>query len=173
MEITENLVYVKSSIDIFIDIIKAFSIIIFTYYTNFKLTNQKVNMSLISIIWMAITSVIYVLIKKQVNYLIGIITLTIAISLIFSTKNIGKTIGATIISLTINHILSIISIIISFLIKKLLNINNDYFHLISIDMLHHTKHSHEMIMFHKIKKLENHSSILKHLEPKLFYLINI
>ena len=157
MEVNENLTYITSNIDVMIDIIKVFSIIIFTYYTNHKLINKKATANFKDIILMIILSFAYVFIKKRVNYLIGIISLTISISLIFSTHNIGKTILTTIISLSINYILSTISIIINFFISILSGISNDYFHLIMITILH-------MIMLYsilKIKKLKYGISFLR------------
>lgn len=151
MGVNENIIYVKSNIDIFIDIIKVFSIIIFTYYTNFKLTNQKVTIKIKNIVLMIIIAIVYVVIKKEVNYLIGIIALVTAVSLIFSTQNVGKAILITTISLSINYILSIISIIMNyFFVKKNLNIDNDCFHLFTISFLH----AIILVLLFKIKKLK-------------------
>lgn len=136
MVTNEFLAYMKSNVDIVIDSIKVLSLIGFTYYTNAKLINQRNIISLRKVILMMIFAIIYVLIKKKINYLIGIVSLIIAISLLFSTKNIGKSILATTISLSINQIISIFASIICFLIIVLLNITNDYFYLIIIIFLH-------------------------------------
>ena len=131
-----NIIYIESSLRIFIDILKVFSLIIFTYYTNFKITHKKIVINFINIILMIMIAIFYVFIKKEVNYLIGIISLTIAISLTFSIDNIGNSILSTIISLSINHTLSIFSIIICFCINKIFNISNDYFNLVIITICH-------------------------------------
>jgi len=147
MDVNENLIYVQTNLDLFVDIIKVLSLIIFTYLTNFKLTNKKNTINLTNIVLMTITAIIYVLIKKEINYAIGIISLILVISLIYSSKNVGNSILATTISLGINHILSIIAIAIAFFINTIFSVNNDYFLLITITIFH-------MVMLYRILKIK-------------------
>lgn len=157
MEINENLMYIKASISMIADVLKVFSLVIFIYYTNFKLINQKFTVNIPRAILMIFIAIAYVGIKKEVNYVIGIISLTISVSLIFSTKNIGKAVLTTIISLSINHILSITSSVICFFINMILRINNDYFNLFTITLIH-------IVMLYsvfKIRKLKQGISFLK------------
>lgn len=158
MVIDESLlVYIKTNINIIVDIIKVISLMLLTYYTNFKLTNTRKNINLKKIILIIVAATIYVLIKKEINNLVGIISIIITTSLIYSTKNMSNNIVLTTISLSVNYILSTVSVIISFLINVLLNINNDYVLLIIITIVH-------IIILYgilKIKKIKYGISFLK------------
>ena len=155
----ENLIlYVRENIDIVVDLIKVVSIILFTYYTNYKLVNQKARINVRKSILMISTAIIYVLIRKEVNNFVGVISLLVAISLICSTRNIGNTMLATSISLSINYTLSTVSIIICFFINTILKIYNDYIILVIITLIHAVM----LCGILKIKKLKYGISFLKY-----------
>lgn len=135
MEVNDSLIYAQSSISVIVDIIKVFFLVMLTYYTNFKITNQKLHFKFKNFIAIVLISAFYVNIKTEVNYFTSIISLIIMITCVFSTDNIGNAILTTTLSLTINHTFETISIIICFFINKLLNINNDYFYLMAIIIL--------------------------------------
>ena len=154
----ENVIlYINSNKDIIVNMISVLLMIICTYYTNFRLINQKVIINLKQFLGMIITGMFYVIIKEKINYIIGVISLIIAISIIFSKSNLGTTFIATTISLSINYILSIISSIITFVINTTFDINNDYLNLIIMNILH-------VMMIYgifKIKKLKYGVTFLK------------
>lgn len=154
----ENVIlYINSNKDIIVNMISVLLMIICTYYTNFRLINQKVIINLKQFLGMIIIGMFYVIIKEKINYIIGVISLIIAISIIFSKSNLGTTFIATTISLSINYILSIISSIITFVINTTFDINNDYLNLIIMNILH-------VMMIYgifKIKKLKYGVTFLK------------
>lgn len=136
MYTNENLVYVQRDI---INFIETYFFIIFSYYTNCKISNKKTIMGkkfIINCVFIILITSTYLLIKTNINYFTAIFALIGMISLIFSTDNLIKSTVTTIISTGINYVLSSISIIICFITSKILNVNNDYINLIIITILH-------------------------------------
>lgn len=116
-------------------IIKTIELFLLTYYCNFKITNQKINLSIKNIIFLFSAGIATGIIKYQVNNFVSTIILIIIISIVFSDKDFGKNIVTTIISLSITYAIELISIIICFEIKRRLQIKNDYIELVIITIL--------------------------------------
>ena len=111
-------------------ILKTIIIAIFTYYTNFKITNKKVDVKKLFII--SIIGGICGIIKYHINYIVGVGSLIIMISAVFLDENLGKSILTTIISLSINYAVGLFAILISFISNKIFGIYNEYIRLIVI-----------------------------------------
>ena len=132
-----------------------------TYYTNFKITNTKINPNIkfiCKLFFVIISAILCGIIKKYFNYLISIIISIFVISIAFSKNNLLKTLITTVFSLAINYIISIITIIISFCIKKVvLKTDNDCINFAIIITLHILL----LIKIFKIKRLKYGFSFLK------------
>lgn len=111
-------------------ILKTIIIAMFTYYTNFKITNKKVDVKKLFII--SIIGGICGIIKYHINYIVGVGSLIIMISAVFLYENLGKSILTTIISLSINYAVGLFAILISFISNKIFGIYNEYIRLIVI-----------------------------------------
>ncbi len=144
-------------IDMKIDILKTFFIVIYTYYTFLKVSNctilnKKIN--IVSFFSMFFMSVVSVVIKYKVNSYMSIICLILLLSALFSiiTKgNFGYTTLTTIISASINYILFFVGIIITYIVNKIYIIKNDYINLILMLLI-------QAILLYRILKIKK----LKH-----------
>lgn len=133
-----DLIYIQNSISAE-NIIRIVFVAILSYYSNFRIKNQKItwdSKELCKIIFIIIIAAVCGALKYEVNYLISIMSLTMLISLIFSRDNIGKSILITIMSLSINYIISVIAIILCYLFNKIIKIDNDYIHLFIMIIFH-------------------------------------
>ncbi len=143
-----------------IKIIEMIAIAICTYYSNFKIANIKLRLSIVEISKVSLIIIFAILcgiLKYKVNYATLIISLAFIISLMFFKSNIGKSIIITIISLSINYLVLMIIIIIVFLGNKILNVNNDIFSL-TIILLGYIILLNKML---KIKKFKHGVTFLK------------
>lgn len=117
-------------------IIETIRLIILTYYCNFKLTNKKININMITCFILISEGILLGIIRYKVSYFITTLITIITIGVIFSRRNIGNSILTTIISLSINYAVELIAIIICFNIEEFFHIYNDYLELITITILH-------------------------------------
>ena len=121
--------------EIEISIIKTVCIILFTYYTNFRILNQKIEFKmkmLCKSILSIIVSIICVVLRYKINYLVSMVCLSLIVSIVFSPNKILT----TIISLGINYIISLVSVIINFAFNVVIKLNNNYVNLIFILLCH-------------------------------------
>ena len=138
-------------------ILKTIEMAILTYYSNFKIMNQKIKNNIKHIIILVLIGIVAGIIRFYTNYIISIIILILTISLLFSEKNIGNSILVTTISLSFNYIINLISIIICFNICYYLKIEDDYIKLLIISIID----SIVLINIFKIKKLKYGISFLQ------------
>ena len=139
IEVNLNFVFETNNVEMIVMCIKSVYITIFTYFTNFKIVDKKVNINLketLKIIAIIFFSIVLWLIRYQTNYLISIICSIFIISIIFSSKNIKQGILTTIISLSINYAISLLSIMISYVLNKIIRIENDYVNVMILLFIH-------------------------------------
>ena len=115
------------------NIIKTLLIIVFTYYSNYKIVGKKVKFNIESNMYIVIVGILCGMLRNYTNYLVSLISGVIMISIIYSRENIMNSILTTITSLSINYILEIIAIVITFFIYRILGLNyNSYFKILLI-----------------------------------------
>lgn len=153
--------YVKSSVELEISIIKNVFIVLFIFYTNFKITGNKIKFDFKLIknsIMIIILGIAYGIIKIYANLFITTISLILIISIIYSKIKIIKTIMTTITSFAINYMISLCTIIVTFAFDMITNLNNDYINVIVIIL------SHLLLLFlmFKIRRFKNGFSFLKY-----------
>lgn len=115
------------------NIIKTLIIIIFTYYTNYKITGRKMKINSLSSIYIIIVGLLAGVLRNHTNYLVCVVSEVLMISIIYSKENFINSIIKTIVSLSINYVLEIISIMLVFIICMIFDLNyNSYFKLMLI-----------------------------------------
>lgn len=124
-------------VNYFVDMIKMFFIILYTYCIAFKIINQKnfKNSKIFILIIFIALAVISKIIKNIYGYLYSIIYLDFLVAILFSklTKNnIGYSILITTMSLSISYIVFFVSLGISFFPNIVFNINNSFISLFII-----------------------------------------
>lgn len=153
--------YMQNNVEINISIIKTVFIILCTYYTNFRITNTKLELSfklLYKYIYIVVIAIICGLIKYGLNYFISLICSILIVSIIFSeNNNMLNALWTTIISLAINYVISFCTIIISFIVNVIIQINDNYVNLGIIIV------SHIALLYNvlKMKRLKYGLSFLK------------
>ena len=153
--------YMQNNVEINISIIKTVFIILCTYYTNFRITNTKLELSfklLYKYIYIVVIAIICGLIKYGFNYFISLICSILIVSIIFSeNNNMLNALWTTIISLAINYVISFCTIIISFIVNVIIQINDNYVNLGIIIV------SHIALLYNvlKMKRLKYGLSFLK------------
>lgn len=153
--------YMQNNVEINISIIKTVFIILCTYYTNFRITNTKLEFSfklLYKYIYIVVIAIICGLIKYGLNYFISLICSILIVSIIFSeNNNMLNALWTTIISLAINYVISFCTIIISFIVNVIIQINDNYVNLGIIIV------SHIALLYNvlKMKRLKYGLSFLK------------
>ena len=153
--------YMQNNVEINISIIKTVFIILCTYYTNFRITNTKLELSfklLYKYIYIVVIAIICGLIKYGLNYFIILICSILIVSIIFSkNNNMLNALWTTIISLAINYVISFCTIIISFIVNVIIQINDNYVNLGIIIV------SHIALLYNvlKMKRLKYGLSFLK------------
>ena len=105
------------------NIIKILMIIIFTYYTNYKIAGKKIKINSWNNVWIIIVGVLCGILRNYTNYLVSITSGVIMISIIYSKENIINSLLTTILSLSINYALEIISIVITFSLYMAFNLD--------------------------------------------------
>ena len=153
-------VYIQSSVELNISIIKTVFLMLFIFYTNFKITDKKIELNFELIKNNAIIIIFGIvcgIIKNEINLFISIMSSIFIISIIFSKNKITKTIIATVISLVINYTILSITIIINFIFNLMTKLNNDYINLIVIII----SHIFLLYCFGKVKRFKKGFSFLK------------
>ena len=160
MFVSMDQIYLKSSVELNINIIKNVFLILCIFYTNFKITDKKIELNFDLIrnnLILIVFGIICGIIKGQVNLFISIISSILIISVLFSKNKITKTIITTVISFSINYIISFITIVINFIFNLTTELNNDYINLIVIL----GNHIILLYLFCKIKRFKKGFSFLK------------
>ena len=160
MFVSMDQIYVKSSVELNISIIKNVFFLICIFYTNFKITDKKIEINLEFIknsAMLIVFGIICGIIKNEVNLFVSIISSILIISVLFSKSKITKTIITTIISFSINYTISFITIVINFIFNLTTKINNDYINLVVILV----NHAILLYLFCKIKRFKKGFSFLK------------
>ena len=153
-------IYVQSNVQINISIIKNVFLILFIYYTNYRITNRKVELNFKFIrdnLIIIILGIVCGVIKNKINLYISIISSILIISIFFSKDMITKSVITTIISYAINYMISYITIIINFIFNMITKLNNDYINLMVILIMH----IFILYYFFKIKRFKNGFSFFK------------
>ena len=136
-----NYILGLKEIELIVDAIKIFFIILFTCYIELKITNKSITSAkkiIMSILLLAL-SVICKILKDAygIFYYIICLILTISILTVKSNKsNIGYSILTTTISLTISYIIFLIAVAISFIPNVILNINHNFISLAIIVLIY-------------------------------------
>ena len=163
-----NIIMEIGDIKNIVDIIKLFYICVFTYYTNFKLINKKIKITLKNLIVVIISmlgiAVICKCIKNLLGYSYNIISMILLISIIFkllANYRFAYSLFVTVISLSINYSIFSISVLVSFIPATiatiLLNTYNEYIGLILILIIY----SVILHTFCNIKRFKNGFVFLK------------
>ena len=129
--ITNNIIYM----------IKMFFIYIYTYYISIKVLNAKFQKDKVFkvIIYAVFSSVLCMIMKKQVDFSGIIIFIVFSISIIFSmneSKGIGKSIIINLFSISINYCIYIIATILAFIIFYIVKIKNEYMNFLVIIIIY-------------------------------------
>ena len=165
----------QDTLGVSLNIIKAIFDILCIFFTNYKISNQKLKLNIdciIKIICAFVCSIIYGIMKYRVNYLVRLIFSILSISIIFSKNNIYSGLVTTIISFAINSIILFICIIISFCISFIFQFNSDVIYLIVILICHLLL----LTIFFHIKKFKYGFSFLnksKEHEYEDIFILNI
>lgn len=132
--------FIMCDIHFILYIIKILFIGIGTYYTTFRITNNKNKFNLvIHIMILVCISITCGIIKYRVDSFWAVITLTILLGIsyaIITHKGIIYSIIVSIISLSVNYTIYFIAVMITFIPSEILKINNDSINLILIAILY-------------------------------------
>ena len=137
--LTDMIIYGEEQIERSIDIIKMVCIILYTYYTNFKIINIELNFNLKSvgkIYAVIIITMICGIIRYEISYLVSIVCLILMISIIWDKNNISRSLLTTIVSLSINYTIFLMAIIINFILNATIKLNSDAVNLAIIIICH-------------------------------------
>ena len=160
MFVSMDQIYVKSSVELNITIIKTVFIMLCIFYTNYKINGRKIklNFQLIkSNLILIILGIIFVIIKNEVNQLISIMSTIMIISIVYSKNKVTKAIISTVISYAINYTILYMTLAISFMFNIYTGLNNDYINLIVILISHFIL----LYLFFRIKRFQKGFSFLK------------
>lgn len=134
-----NFTFANNSVEMNIKIIKTVFIILCAYYTNFKITNQKINNNfklICNIVIVLLFTIGCGFIRYKVNYFMSMVCSILLLAIIFSKDNIRRGVLTSVISLSINYIFSAVAVIFDFFICKIIKIENDYINLVVIIIIH-------------------------------------
>ena len=147
-----------------VDIIKIFYLSIFTYYTNFKIMNKKIQITLkncvMIILSMIVISVICRFIKNLLGFSYNVIFMILLITIIFKVsikERFAYSLLITMISLSINYIIFSISAFIAYNLVLIFNIQEIYTGLFLILCLYLIF----IYVFAKIKRFKNGFTFLQ------------
>ena len=134
-----NFLFDTFNIELGIQILWTIFIAIFTYYTNFKIVNKKVEFNLFTIesyIIVIIFSSISVILKYKTNIAMEFLMMIFSISGIFSVYKVKNSITITLVSMAINYSIAIVSVFLNYNLNIIFNIQNDYINLVIIALLY-------------------------------------
>ena len=145
------------SVDFILYILELLLISLFSYYTAFRLINQKKEVRkrlLKNIIIIVLTNFLCGILKYKINILTSAIFLAITISLLLANTlnyRLGHSILISIISVTINCIIFLFAAALSFVPVAIFNIKNMYLNFIIVSIFYILI----LFMFLKIKRVRN------------------
>lgn len=125
----------KTQMETNIEIVKLICIVLYTYYTNFKLLNIKFEFNIKSVGKIYLIIVIALLsgmIRYKTDFTFSIIFLILTLSIVWDKYNISKSMLITIISLSINYSVFLISVIFNFIVNVVIKLNTDLINLVII-----------------------------------------
>ena len=144
-------VYMQSAIEFSISVIKTVFLILCIFYTNFKITDEKIKFNfdfLKKSVMVLIYGITFGIIKAQINIFISIFASVLIISIIFSKNKIINSIITTVISFSINYPIWITTTVICFAFYAITKNYNNYINL-AIMIINHIVLLH---LFLKIKR---------------------
>ena len=153
-------IYIKSRVELNIIIIKTVFMMLCVFYTNYKITDRKIELNfqfISSSLILIIYGIIFGVIKNQVNLVIGLMSSIMIISILSSKNGVIKSIIATVISYAINYTILCITLAISFTFNMYTELYNDYINLIIILVSHVCL----LYMFFRIRSFKKGFSFLK------------
>ena len=168
------------------DVIKIFIIILYTYYTNLKIIDEKIfykKSILIYYLIFIIMSVVCEFLKNLHGFTYYIICLILMLSLVcwkITKSSIGQSIITTTVSLSINYAIFFASVILSFIPNVLLNVENNYWSLLIILFIYsscmwgflHVKRFNKGLIFFKEKlKNDNMDILILNISAIILYMI--
>ncbi len=167
-----NIMYMLDDIEERIDIIKTIFVMICTYYSYFKITNQKIKLNIKNVLYNIVIVVTYIVFKYEFNKLGSVICIILLESIMFSRKNIGYGMLTSTISLTINYTVLAIAIIINYIVNYFIGVSNNYTNLAIILIIH------LIILYNlfKIKRFKYGISFLKNKQNNEFvnlFILNV
>ena len=152
--------YIKSGVELNISIIKTVFMMLCIFYTNYKITDKKIEINFKFIgsnLTIIMFGIILGVIKKQVNLIIWIMSTIMIISILYPRDRVIKSIVATVVSFAINYTISYITIVISFIFYLFNQTFDNYMNLIVILISHLTL----LYLLFKIKRFKKGFSFLK------------
>mgnify|MGYP004495077441 CR=1 FL=1 len=152
--------YIKSGVELNISIIKTVFMMLCIFYTNYKITDKKIEINFKFIgsnLTIIMFGIILGVIKKQVNLIIWIMSTIMIISILYPRDRVIKSIVATVVSFAINYTISYITIVISFIFYLFNQTFDNYVNLIVILISHLTL----LYLLFKIKRFKKGFSFLK------------
>lgn len=153
-------IYVQSSVELGINVIKTLFLILCIFYTDFKITDKKIKFNLEFVgdnLIIIVFGIICGLIKNRVNLVINIISIVMVVSIVYSKERITRSIITTVIAYAINYIILCITLAISFIFNIVSKLNNDYINLIVILISHILL----LYIFFRIRRFKKGFSFLK------------
>ena len=124
-------------LELVVDIIKMFFIILYTYYIEIKIIDRKtkeINTILMYIVFVPL-AILTKTIKDTYGYLYSIVILIVVISFLIKRLmklNLGYTLIVTTISLSINYVIFFVSIAINFIPNIIFKIDNNFVSLVGV-----------------------------------------
>lgn len=155
-----SLLYIQDYLNISIDFVKNLFIILCVFFTNVKLTSNKMifnQKNYIKIVGTIIVAILCSAIKYKIDYSLGTVCSILIISIIFSKDNFTNSLVTTIISFIINYLILFISAMIDFIVNLIIQTNNDYINLILILSVHLVL----LFRFYKLKRIKYGLSFLQ------------
>lgn len=130
-----------NSVGIITDLIKIIFISVCTYHTSLRIVNinNTFRKRIIPYILLILLSIVSVIIKHKLNFLIYMVIwdLLMSFPFILSSKyKLSHGILITTISLSFNYVLFISTILITFIINSILKINNNFVNLMIMELFH-------------------------------------
>ena len=153
-------IYVQSSVELGINVIKTLFLILCIFYTDLKITDKKIKFNLEFVgdnLIIIVFGIICGLIKNRVNLVINIISIVMVVSIVYSKERITRSIIITVIAYAINYIILCITLAISFIFNIVSKLNNDYINLIVILISHILL----LYIFFRIRRFKKGFSFLK------------
>ena len=152
--------YESNTKSVFVDFLVIYFMFLYTYYTNMKFINQKLNKKMILVaIQILFLTLICIILDNILGYLYSVMIRVLLLSYLFnktSSINLSKSVVITVLSTSINYIMYIFSMLLSFVFFNFTGIQNEYINIII--ML--TFYTAIVLLILRVKKLKNGISFL-------------